>query len=230
MMSTWLLDIKNWSQLPKRYGQDEEVLFRHKRNILFSQITLIGCIAAILHAIEGLFDRNFALTIFDFLVTLFAFVSYLINESGKHQAAKILLLSFLNVFFFFYSLITPREIGIYFFYFPWVAVAALVFTKEERFWRIFFVTLSVALLLVLFISGFGLLSQWRFQTTVSEHAFVFNIVTSILLTAIFIFFMIHLAALPMPSGKKMWNCNEAMNSWTDLSTVLRTTFACQSFQ
>jgi len=192
-MNTWLLDIKNWSQLPKRYGTDEEVLFRHKRNILFSQITLIGCIAVILHAIEGLFDRNFALTMFDFLVTVFALVSYLLNESGKHRAAKILLLTFLNIFFFFYSLITPREIGIYFFYFPWVAVAALIFGEEERFWRIFFITLSVALLLTLFISGFGLLSHWRLETIVSDHAFVFNIVTSILLTAVFIFFMVHLS-------------------------------------
>jgi signal transduction histidine kinase len=192
-MNTWLLDIRNWSQLPKRYGHDEEAMYRNKRNILFSQITLVGSIAGILHAIEGMVDRNFALPFLDFTMTVFIFVSYLINESGRHLTAKIFLLVFLNLFFFFYSLITPREIGIYVFYFPWVAVAALIFNDDERFWRIFFIALSIVLLLVLFISDFGLLSSWRLSNIDAGRPLVFNIVTSILITAIFIFFMIHIS-------------------------------------
>jgi len=192
-MSTWLLDIKNWSQLPKRYGHDEEALYRHKRNILFSQITLVGCIVGMLQALQGLVDKNFALTILDFMIAIFAFASYLVNESGRHRTAKIMLLSFLNIFFFFYSLITPREIGIYFFYFPWVVIAALIFNDEENFWRVFFISLSVALLVVLFISNFDLLSMWRLNNLVIDRVFVFNVVASILLTAIFIFLMIHLS-------------------------------------
>jgi signal transduction histidine kinase len=192
-MNTWLLDIKNWSQLPKRYGHDEEVLYRNKRNILFSQITLVGSIVGILHAIEGLLVGNFALPFLDFTMTVFVFMSYLINEAGWHLTAKVLLLTFLNIFFFFYALITPRETGIFVFYFPWVAVAALIFSNEERFWRIFFITLSIALLLVLFISDFGLLSNLKLTNIEPVRAFVFNVVTCILATAIFIFFMIHLS-------------------------------------
>jgi signal transduction histidine kinase len=192
-MKTWLLDIKNWSQLPKRYAHDEDAMYHNRRNILFSQITLMGSIVGILHALEGLVDRNFALLFLDFTMTVFVFVSYLINESGRHLTAKILLLSFLNIFFFLYSLITPREIGIFVFYFPWVAAAALIFSGEERLWRIFFIALSIALLLILFISDFGLLSNWRFSHIEPGRSFVFNVVSSILLTAIFIFFMIHLS-------------------------------------
>ncbi|HZY77988.1 MAG TPA: HAMP domain-containing sensor histidine kinase [Cyclobacteriaceae bacterium] len=179
--------------MPKRYGHDEEALYRHKRNILFSQITLLGCIVGILHAIEGLMEKNFVLTFLDFMMVIFAFASYLINESGRHRTAKIMLLLFLNIFFFFYSLITPRETGMYFFYFPWVVIAALIFSDEENFWRVFFITLSVALLVVLFISNFELLSAWRLNNVVVGGVFVFNVVVCILLTAIFIFFMIHLS-------------------------------------
>jgi len=191
-MREWLLDVKNWSRLPKKYGHDEDAMFRNKRNILFSQITLVGGIAGIIHAIEGLLDRNYALPLLDCLMTAFVFVSYQLNESGKHLTAKVLLLSFLNIFFFFYSLITPREIGIYAFYFPWVAVAALIFSSEERFWRIFFVSLSIILVLVLFISDFSLLSDWRLSIIQSGRPLIFNVVTSLLITTLFIYFMIQL--------------------------------------
>jgi signal transduction histidine kinase len=192
-MSAWLLDIKNWSQLPKRYGHDEDAMYRNKRNILFSQITLLGTIVGILHALTGLLGQNFVLPLMDFLMTAFVFLSYLINESGRHLTAKILLLSFLNIFFFFYSLVTPRELGIYVFYFPWVAVAALIFSHEEEFWRMFFIGLSALLLIVLFLSDFNLLASWRMVNIKPGGAFVFNIVTSILATAAFIYFMIHLS-------------------------------------
>lgn len=188
----WLLDVKNWSRLPQIYGHDEELMYRNKRNILFSQITLVGGIVGIIHAVESLVDHNYVLPFLDFLMTAFVFVSYQLNESGKHLTAKILLLAFVNIFFFFYSLITPRELGAYVFYFPWVAAAALVFNTEERFWRIFFISLSVVLLLVLFISEFNLLSVWRQSFAQSGRPFVFNVVSSLLVTAIFIYFMIQL--------------------------------------
>ncbi|MEI9918764.1 MAG: HAMP domain-containing sensor histidine kinase [Bacteroidota bacterium] len=188
----WLLDLKNWSRLPHIYGHDEEAMYRNKRNILFSQITLVGGIAGIFHGVESLLDHNYLLPFLDFLMTAFVFVSYQLNESGRHLTAKVLLLTFLNIFFFFYSLITPREIGIYVFYFPWVAAAALVFNTEERFWRILFIGLSVTLLLVLFISDFSLLSEWRLSFAQSGRPFVVNVVTSLLITAIFIYFMIQL--------------------------------------
>ena len=160
-LSSWFLDVKNWSRLPQIYGHDEELMYRNKRNMLFSQITLVGGLAGIFHAVESLIDHNYLLPFLDFVMTAFVFASYQLNESGRHLTAKVLLLAFLNIFFFFYSLITPREIGAYVFYFPWVAAAALIFNTDERFWRVFFISLSVVLLLVLFISDFNLLSVWR---------------------------------------------------------------------
>jgi signal transduction histidine kinase len=188
----WLLDVKNWSRLPHIYGHDEEAMYRNKRNILFSQITLVGGMVGIIHAIEALLDHNYVLPFLDFLMTAFIFVSYQLNESGRHFTAKVLLLAFVNIFFFFYSLITPREFGTYVFFFPWVAAAAVVFNSQERFWRIFFIGLSVVLLLVLFISDFNLLPDWQQNFAHAGRPFVFNVVTSLLVTAIFIYFMIEL--------------------------------------
>jgi signal transduction histidine kinase len=191
-MREWLLDVKNWSRLPRRYGHDDEAMYRQKRNILFSQIILVGGIVGIVHAIEGLFDRNFPLPFLDFFMTAMLFVSYYINESGRHLLAKILLLSFLNIFFFFYSLITPLEIGIYVFYFPWVAAAALIFSSEERVWRLLFISLSVVFLLIIFISDIQLYSNLQFEYEEIARPFVVNVVMSLLVTAIFIYFMIQL--------------------------------------
>lgn len=204
-MKEWLIDVKNWSRLPKRYANDEEALYRNKRNILFSQITLVGGLVGIVHAIEGLLDRNYALPFLDFLMTAVLFASYYINESGNHLRAKVLLLSFLNIFFFFYSLITPREIGIYVFYFPWVAAAALIFNSEERFWQVFFISLSVVLLLVIFISDISFISSLKFAYIETARPFVINVVMSLLVTAIFIYFMIQLNEASEARLRKLTN-------------------------
>lgn len=201
----WLLDVKNWSRLPARYGHDEEAMYRNKRNILFSQITLVGGLVGIVHAVEGLIDRSYALPYLDFLMTSFLFASYYINESGRHLTAKVLMLSLLNIFFFVYSLITPREIGIYVFYFPWVAAAALIFNTEERVWRVSFVSLSIIFLLIIFFSDSSLLPAWRLSAVESTRPIVFNVLMSLLLTVVFIYFMIQLNEASEARLRKLTN-------------------------
>jgi signal transduction histidine kinase len=175
----WLLDIKNWSRLPQIHGHDEEAMYRNKRNILFSQITLVGGIVGIIHAIECLLDHNYLLPFLDLLMTAFVFLSYQLNESGRHLTAKVLLLAFLNIFFFFYSLMIPHESGVYVFYGPLVAATMLIFNTGERNWRIGFIALSAILLLVLF-------------TFIQPDSSFANSITSLLITVIFIYFMIQL--------------------------------------
>jgi signal transduction histidine kinase len=191
-MREWFLNVNNWSRLPKRYGHNEEALYRNKRNILFSRIVLIGSLVGIAHAIEGMSGRHYFSPLVDLLMTAVLFVGYYINESGKHLTAKVLLLSFVNIFFFFYSLTSPRDAGIYVFYFPLVAAAALIFSNEERSWRLFFISMSVVFLLVLFISDFNLPAEWRLTNIASGRPLVFNVAASILITAIFIYFMLQL--------------------------------------
>jgi signal transduction histidine kinase len=142
------------------------------------------------HALEDIPEGQWLLTGMDFVMTAFIFAAYLINESGRHRQAKIFLLSFLNIFFFIYAQITPKELGVYVFYFPWVAVAALVFENKEKNYRNSFILLSVALILFLFVTEFNLLSAWRVSTMETRVPFVINLLTSLIVTAIFIFMMI----------------------------------------
>lgn len=142
------------------------------------------------HALEDIPEGQWLLTGMDFIMTAFIFAAYLINESGRHRQAKIFLLSFLNLFFFIYAQITPKELGVYVFYFPWVAVAALVFENREKNYRNSFILLSVGLILFLFVTKFDLLSEWRVASMETEVPFVINLVTSLTVTAIFIFMMI----------------------------------------
>jgi len=188
---TWRIwEVRNWSGLNRKYEHDPEALFLNKRHILFSRITFVGTIMGLIHALEDIPEGQWMLTGMDIIMALLIFSAYLINESGRHREAKIFLLSFLNVFFFIYAQITPPELGIYVFYFPWVAIAALVFDNKERNYRNLFILLSLVLILVLFISDFSLLSRWRVSTMETRIPFIINLVTSLAVTAVFIFMMI----------------------------------------
>lgn len=188
---TWKIwDVRQWSRLNKKYENDPEALFHNKRSILFSRITFVGTFMGLIHALEDIPEGQWMLTGMDFVMTAFILTAYLINESGRHREAKIFLLCFLNIFFFIYSQITPKELGVYVFYFPWVAVAALVFENREKMYRNSFILVSVALIIVLFITDFNLLSRWRVSSMETQIPFVINLVTSLIVTAIFIFMMI----------------------------------------
>lgn len=182
--------MRHWSRLSKKYEHDPEALFHNKRNILFSRITFAGTFMGLFHALEDIPEGQWLLTGMDFVMTAFIFTAYLINESGRHRQAKIFLLSFLNIFFFVYAQITPKELGVYVFYFPWVAVAALVFENKEKNYRNSFILLSVGLILFLFLTEFSLLGSWRVSSMETQVPFVMNLLTSLIVTATFIFMMI----------------------------------------
>lgn len=189
-MNWRLWDVRNWSGLNRKYEHDPEALFLNKRHILFSRITFVGTFMGLFHALEDIPEGQWVLSGMDFVMTLLIFSAYLINESGRHREAKIFLLTFLNIFFFIYAQITPRELGIYVFYFPWVAVAALVFETRERRYRNGSILLSVALILLLFVTDFSLLSRWRITDVETRVPFIINLLTSLTVTAVFIFMMI----------------------------------------
>jgi hypothetical protein len=117
---------------------------------------LFGFVAGLAHAAEDLVDGLVFMPIMDSILALSIFFCYLLNESGRHRLARIILLTFLNVFFFIYSSLTHRDLGIYLFYFSWVGLAAVVFERHENFLRFFFIGLSILFTMALFASDFSL--------------------------------------------------------------------------
>jgi signal transduction histidine kinase len=182
---------RNWSKYSRRYHGDKEALRRYKRVILVSQFTLFGTVAGCLHAIEDLVDGLRFMPMMDSIMAASVFACYLLNENGKHHIARIVLLSFLNLFFFVYSSLAHAELGIYLYYFSWVGLAAVVFEINENFYRFFFIGLSIFLTVLLFATNFNAFGPTSFQAIDIERSFILNFISSIVVLVFFIVFMVN---------------------------------------
>jgi signal transduction histidine kinase len=180
---------KNWSVYSRKLSGDKEALRKYKRIILLSQATLFGALASVIHAAEDLFDGMIFMPLMDLGLGAGVFTCYLLNEKGKYKIAKISLFSFLNVFFFVYACVMPEGLGIYLFYFPWVALATVMFENDENTARFFFISLSVILVLILFVTDFNALGVYKFQAVDIERSFMINMISSIAILIVLIVFM-----------------------------------------
>lgn len=184
--------VKNWSRYSRQYADNNDALYKYKRVILLSQFTLFGAIIGVIHALEDLIDGLIFMPAMDFIMSIAIFSCYLLNEKGYHRAAKLSLLGFLNIFFFIYSSLADRELGIFLYYFPWIALAAVIFESHESRERIFFISLSVLLLVTLFVTKFEAFGATQFEAVAIGRSFVINMVSSIIVLVFFITFMIRM--------------------------------------
>jgi signal transduction histidine kinase len=180
---------RNWSKYSRRLSGNQEALRFYKRTILLSQFTLFGAIVGILHALEDIADGLRFMPMMDFIMVCGIMSCYFLNEAGRHKLSKIVLLSFLNIFFFVYSSLAPREIGIYLYYFPWVGLAAVVFEIHENMYKLFFIVLSVVFLITLFVTDFNIFGTVKYQPATIGGSFVINLISSIGVLVFFIVFM-----------------------------------------
>lgn len=183
---------RNWSRYSREFAHDNAALYRYKRVILLSQFTLFGAVIGILHALEDIVDGLLFMPMMDFIMACVIFTCYIINEKGFHRAAKLLLVGFLNIFFFVYCSLAEKELGIFLFYFPWIGLAAVIFEPHERFERIFFILLSSVLLIALFITKFQAFGSAPFAAVDFGKSFIINMVSSIVVLLFFILFMIRM--------------------------------------
>gem|GEM_PF-445613 len=188
-MSLRFFHPSNWSRYSRMYQGDPDGLRQHKRIILLSQFSLFGTVIGVLHSLEDLVDGLLFMPMMDFMMACGIFIFYLLNESGKHRIAKIGLVAFLNIFFFIYSSLAPRELGIYLYYFPWVGLAAVVFETKEYLARMSFIGLSILLLLTLFVTDFSALGSFQAEAVDLSRSFIINLVSAILVLTLFIGFM-----------------------------------------
>jgi len=210
---------RNWSKYSRRYYGDKEALRKYKRVILVSQFTLFGAVVGILHALEDLVDGLRFMPMMDSIMATSIFVCYLLNENGRHRFARILLLSFLNLFFFVYSSLANHELGIYLYYFSVVGLAAVVFEPEENLSRFFFIGLSTMLTVILFATNFNMFGTVTFEAIDIERSFIINFVTSIVVLVFFIVFMVN--SNDQSERKLMELTNEVKEKNRDLEKVNR---------
>ncbi len=187
-----ILHPRNWSRYSRLHSGDKEGLRKYKRVILLSQFCMFGFVIGILHALEDLVEGLYFMPLMDSIMAVSIFICYLINESGRHKLARIAMVSFLNLFFFVYSSLANHELGIYLYYFSWVGLAAVVFEIDEQFYRFFFIGLSGVLTILLFATNFQLFGDFTFAAVDTERSFIINFVSSIIVLAFFIVFMVNI--------------------------------------
>ncbi|MFN3840212.1 MAG: sensor histidine kinase [Cyclobacteriaceae bacterium] len=180
---------KNWSRYSRQFSEDSEAYYKYKRVILLSQFTLFGAVMGVLHAMEDLIDGLVFMPVMDALMAVFIFIAYLLNEKGFHKTARIYLLVFLNIYFFIYCSLVPKELGIYFYYFAWIGLASVIFEPSENLLRLLFIAGSIALILLLHLTGFSVFGKFDIQVVDVERSFLINLVTSIIVLVFFIVFM-----------------------------------------
>jgi signal transduction histidine kinase len=178
-----------WSKYSRRLSGDQEALRFYKRTILLSQFTLFGSIVGVLHALEDIVDGLTFMPMMDLIMAGGIFSCYVLNETGWHKTSKILLLSFLNIFFFIYSSLIPKELGIYLYYFPWVGLAAVVFEIQENGHKLCFIVLSVICVITLFATNFNIFGAFDYGATAIERSFIINLISSMAVLVFFIVFM-----------------------------------------
>lgn len=192
---------KNWSRYSRQFADDKESLYKYKRVILLSQFALIGSVVGVVHAMEDLIDGVFLMPMMDMIMAVGIFCCYVTNERGKHKLARIMMVGFLNIFFFIYSSLANKDIGIYLYYFPWVALAALIFERDENFHRWFFVGLSVLCIVMLFATDFNAFGPREFAVEAIERSFIINFISS---TTVLVFFIVFMANMNEQSEKKLY--------------------------
>ncbi len=165
-----------------------------KRIILTGQITLYCTAFALLHFFIDFSQGMFQSALSDASIGLAVFVCYGINRLKYHRLAKLCCLAMLNISLSLYASVVPREVGVYLFYFPLIAVSSALFGKQERKLRYIFVLLPFIFLLVLFVTDFNLFDGYQFEQPPgsSKMFFVINLVSSGFVMTLCINFMLNL--------------------------------------
>lgn len=189
----------------RKLSGDREALRQYKRIILLSQFSLFGAVVGVIHAAEDLVYGMVFMPLMDLTMSVGIFIGYVLNERGKYKLAKISLLTFLNLFFFVYASLVPKELGIYLYYFPWVGLAAVVFETKENSQRLFFICLSVLLLVLLFATDFNPFGPFEFGAVDITQSFMINMISSI---AVLVFFIVFMASINEQSENKLMSLAE----------------------
>jgi signal transduction histidine kinase len=150
-----------------------------RRTILMGQISLYGTAFTLLHFFIDFAQGMYQSAIFDVIISLSIFVCYLLNRLKYHRIAKFSGLIILNTILLLYASVVPKEVGVYLFYFPLIAVSFALFGDDEKKWRYPFIILPFTLLIILFITDFDILNGFKFESPPgTKMFFIINVISS----------------------------------------------------
>ena len=148
-----------------------------KRVKLFERLSLFACFIGAVHFFPDLFMGTKEEPIFDLILSVFTFGCYTLHRKGFRTTSRLLMLSFLNVFLTAYACVMSKEVGIYLYFLPLMALTMAVFGRGQRILRLSFTLLSAVLLFLLFVTDFNLIGSVQFETTNEETFYMMNLIT-----------------------------------------------------
>jgi signal transduction histidine kinase len=179
----------NWTRLSKGSREKTDDL---RRDILFSQILVIGLIISILHFLNDLINFNTAAFIIDLLFVILLAAFYILNERGAHRLAKILDLTMLNFLIFLLAAILDETIRMSYNFFPLAILAFLVFYKSELYLSILFSVLSMGLLITLELTDYKPFGDIAIKEGTDDVTLIINILGSFILLVMGLYFLVKL--------------------------------------
>ncbi len=140
------LKLYNWSGIDKTLEQ--------KPNIFLSQFALIAIITCFIQMANDAIVGNFNAVGMDIFLLAVFIISFWLNERRKHKAAKLVFTIFATSCIFVYAAIIPKDMAIYFFFFPILTIIFLVFSNEQKRYKYGALTYSILLLATLEITNY----------------------------------------------------------------------------
>ena len=125
----------NWTRLSNESLDDTD---NRRRDILFSQIMIVGILISLSHFINDLISGNKAAYLIDFIFVAILVCFYVLNEKGYHRLAKILDMTMLSLLVFGLSGILDERIRMVYNFFPLAILAFIIFYKTELFYNVLF--------------------------------------------------------------------------------------------
>jgi signal transduction histidine kinase len=164
-----------------------------KRRKLTARITLFSTVFALVHFVLDLSQGLVKSASFDSVIAITIFSFFILNRAGLHTPAKVGLLLLLNFFLAAYASLVPPDVGVYFFFFPLIAVSAALFGPLEKKFRYGLILLPFLILVFLFVTDFRFLEAFAFEQPEDRAIFFWiNIFSSGIVLVLCIHFMISL--------------------------------------
>ena len=183
------LNPSNWTKLNQTENQEND---DYRRDVLFSQILIMGTIISILHFVNDLINANPAAYVIDLVFIFLLIVLYILNERGAHRLAKFLDLAMLNFLIFLLAAILDEKIRMSYNFFPLAILAFLIFYKSEIVLSILFAAFSMILLIVLELTDYRPFGDILIKQGVDNVTLIINILGSYVLVVMGLIFLVKL--------------------------------------
>ena len=167
-----------------------------KQNIVLSKLSLLVIVIASVHLIDDTIkinqggDNYMWLSMVESMMILVSLITYILNENGKHAAAKHMLLFSFNILLFLLNTVAPKESGSYFFFFPLMSATFIFYGYSDEIKRYFYLGLTAAIFILLTVFDFDLFGIMIQMDT--QYDFFTNLISSLILMVMTVGFLIDL--------------------------------------